>query len=455
VTFRDDQHAIAAAEAEAAIIGGLLLDNRLFELLGDLRPEHFENAERKFVFAEATAQIAAGKTADVISVGMKLAGRVEMAAIHGLTQYLPSAGTFRRHAAALVERAQSLALVRAAGKVADLAVDHARPVAERVEAAQAVFASLAADATIGDDWVDAYVCMVEHSAVLEARAEGRIVAYSTGLTELDEHLDGGLRPGQLVIVAARPAVGKSAFAQTIAVHMAAERAVGFVSLEMSRADVSDRMTAMLGHVPMSQVMRPSRGEGLAWDRVVEGTERAKALKFFVLEQAGVTISQIAMRARALRRQRGMDVLVVDYLGLMAGLDQRQNRVHQIEEISRGLKCLAKELGIVVIALSQLNRAVESRADTTPILSDLRDSGAIEQDADIVLMLDRPIASNPSLGGDWVQYAKVRIAKIRQGRTGDVNLRYIGEQVRFEDWLGPKPPRAEPVRAAPRSRTGGQ
>lgn len=454
MTAREDQHALAAAEAEAAILGGLLLDNRLFDLLGDLRPEHFGDIERRMVFTEVISQIAAGKPADVISVGTSLAGRVEMASVHALTAYIPSAASFRRHAAALVERQQSLVLVRTAGEVADLAADHARPIAERLDAAQAMLAALATDTNTGDDWTDAYSGMVEHSAVLEARAEGRVVAYSTGLTELDEHLDGGLRPGQLVIVAARPAVGKSAFAQTVAVHMAAERAVGFVSLEMSRADVFDRLTAMLGRVPMPQVMRPTRGEGLAWDRVVEGTEKAKALKFFVLEQPGATIRQIAMRARILRRQRGMEVLVIDYLGLMAGLDQRQNRVHQIEEISRGLKCMAKELGIVVIALSQLNRAVESRADSTPILSDLRDSGAIEQDADIVLMLDRPVASNPGLGGEWAQYAKIRIAKVRQGRTGDVNLRYIGEQVRFEDWIGPKPSRAEPARAAPRSRTGG-
>lgn len=134
------------------------------------------------------------------------------------------------------------------------------------------------------------------------------------------------------------------------------------------------------------------------------------------------------------------MLCIDYVGLMSGTDPKQSRAYQIEEITRSLKILAKELGIVVVLLAQLNRGVEQRADQTPVLSDLRDSGAIEQDADIVMLLHRPIVSKPDLGFEWSEYAKLRVAKVRQGRTGDIHLRFVGEQTRFEDWQGPLPKR---------------
>ena len=153
---------------------------------------------------------------------------------------------------------------------------------------------------------------------------------------------------------------------------------------------------MLGRVPLSSVIRPTKGDGLAWDRVIDGAERAKLLNFRVSDQGGLNINQVRAKARNLKRLHGLNVLIVDYIGLMSGLDAKQPRAYQLEEISRGLKTLAKELDIAVVCLAQVNRKVEERADATPALSDLRDSGAIEQDADVVMFVHRPIQSKPCL-----------------------------------------------------------
>jgi replicative DNA helicase len=163
------------------------------------------------------------------------------------------------------------------------------------------------------------------------------------------------------------------------------------------------------------------------------------LQWFATEQPSLTINQVRVKARQLKRQKGLSVLVVDYIGLMNGSDPKMPRAYQLEEISRGLKSLAKELEIAVICLAQLNRKVDERGDKPPTLSDLRDSGAIEQDADVVMFLHRPVQVDPDLGGDWKHYAKLHVAKNRQGRSGVVvDLSYIGEQTRFANWSGPAP-----------------
>lgn len=437
----------AILSAEAGILAGVLIDNGTVDLLGELRPEHFAAPLHRMVFAESLAQILAGKPADVVSVAVALGERTTAAEVHALTTHLPSPASLRRYAELLGDRHQELALRRVAGEIADLADDSGSPIAQRIESAQSKLATLEAAAVGGAAWLDVGEGMVQHSQVLEDRLDGRIAAFPTGLGAVDEQLDGGLRPGQLVILAARPSMGKSALGLTICSNMAAERPVGFVSLEMSHTDVLDRLTASLSRVPMSSVLRPAAGDGLDWERVTEGIESARRLRLHLLDQPGATLRQVSMLARSLKRRHGLALLVVDYLGLMAGADPRAQRVHQIEEITRGLKTLAKELGIAVLALAQLNRDAEKRADPTPVLSDLRDSGAIEQDADVVMFLHRPIASNPGLGQDWEHYAKVRIAKVRQGRTGDVHLRFDGTHQRFEAWLAPVPRRAAKGRGA--------
>ncbi len=422
---------LASHEAEAGVLGALLLDNHSLDRVVDrLKPEHFFNALNREVYAEICGQIAAGKQADVITVFQAMSKRIDLQALNELAQFVPSAANLNRYADTVIERAKSRGLLLVAGEINDLAQDHARSIEDRVDAAQGQL-SKPIDEAPRDDWVSAYEGAIEHISVLEDRAEGKSVAWSTGLHDLDEIMEGGMRPGELIVIGARPSMGKTALAMSIGLTMAASYTVGMFSMEMPHSELRDRQAAILGKQSLSGIKRPQRGA--SWEPIVEGIEKSKTLNWYASDQGGLNINQVRSKARNLKRLHGLNVLIIDYIGLMSGLDGEQQRAYQLEEISRGLKNLAQELGIAVLCLAQVNRKVEDRAEHAPVLSDLRDSGAIEQDADVVMFVHRPIQQKPELGDDWKEYAKVTVAKNRQGRCGVVNLRYIGMQTRFDDW----------------------
>jgi len=430
---------LASFESEAALVGAMLIDNAALDCVSDmLRPEHFSGELYREVFAEISRQLAAGHAADVVTVFNGLHGRVSLTDVNALAQYVPSSANIRRHAALVVERWQARQLAAVSTEVYELAHDASRPIAERVEQAQAQLAKLLDDAP-RDDWVSAKDGMSLHMQALQDRADGRTKSWPTGLTDLDEYIEGGLRPGSLVVVGGRPGHGKTAIGLSIGLHMAVNCSVALMSMEMPHRDVRDRMTAMLGNVSLSSVIRPKRG--LDWERVIEGAQAAQSLNFYVTDQAGLNINQVKAKARNLKRLHGLNVLIVDYIGLMAGLDSKQSRAYQIEEITKGMKALAKELDIVVLALAQLNRQIEQRVKRNPMLSDFRDSGSIEQDADIVLGLHREAVDKPDLTGEWESYAELTVLKNRQGRIGNVKLFYEGSKVRFTGWEGPAPSKA--------------
>ena len=430
--------AFASLEAESALIGGLLLDNSVFDRMSEkLKPEHFSGGGLREIFAEVSRQIVSGQPCDIVTVFSAMGDKTTLAQLHRLAQYIPSAVNVRRYSEIVIERSKSRALLAVSGELQELAQDHGRSIDDRVEAAQGQLAKLIDDAP-RDEFVSAYEGMTLHTQVLEDRAEGKLLVWPTRLADLDEYLEGGLRPGELVILAARPSMGKTALGMTMGLSMAEDYSVAMLSMEMPHNEVRDRMTAMLGNVSLSSVKRPSKGDGLSWGRVLDGVEKARTLNFYVSDQGGLNINQVRSKARNIKRLHGLNVLILDYIGLMAGLDAKQQRAYQLEEISRGLKTLAKELDIAVVCLAQVNRKVEERADATPSLSDIRDSGAIEQDADVVMFVHRPIQVKPDLGDEWSLYAKVSIAKNRQGRCGTVNLAYIGDQTKFIGWSGPAP-----------------
>ena len=432
-------------EAESSVLGGLLLDNRAWDCMGDVVVDgDFYRHEHKLVYVAIGTLINASKPADVVTVHEQLQnlGKADeiggLAYLNSLAQYVPSASNIRRYAEIVRERSILRKLISASDEIITSAFN---PQGDSVDsildsAAQRVM-SIQVDSP-RDEWVGAVEGMVEHTEVLEDRAEGKVRSWPTGLSALDDYLEGGLRPGALVVIGARPSHGKTALGMTIGLHMAAERAVALLSMEMPHRDVRDRMTALLGRVSLSSVIRPNNHGGLDWSRVTDGVDRAKTLRYFVSDQSGLNINQVRSKARSLKRRHGLDVLTVDYLGLMAGLDGKQSRAYQIEEITKGLKALAKELDIVVIALAQLNREIEKRANRRPMLSDFRDSGSIEQDADIVLGLHREAVDKPNLDGEWKSYAELAVLKNRQGRTGSVGLHYEGQQTRFSGWGGAPP-----------------
>lgn len=433
-------------EAEAGVLGCLLMQNEVWDRVGDvLSEDDFYRHEHKQVFTAIGRLILARKVADVITVyeQLRATGHDEevggLVYLNTLAQSVSSSSGVRRYAEIVRERSILRKLVTASDEIAASAFNtQGRAVEGVLDEAQQKIMKITDARRAGDDWVNIHEGMALHTQVLEERAEGKLAAMSTGLSDLDEYLEGGLRPGELVIVGARPSMGKTALGLTMGVHLAELYSVGLLSMEMSHGEVNDRLTAMLGNVSLSTVKRPKKGEGLNWSRVVEGVDRAKALKLHTSDQGGLTINQVRSKARALKRICGLDVLVVDYIGLMTGLDQKANRNTQLGEISRGLKTLAKELGICVVCLAQLNRKAEERPDQMPQMSDLRDSGEIEQDADVILFIKRPIMANPELGSQWNHYAKLSVAKNRQGRCGYLNLSYVGELTKFSGWAGEVP-----------------
>lgn len=440
-------------ESECGVLGSLLLNNSAWDLIGDtLTADDFYRYEHKLVFGVISDLLKSGKPADAVTVleTLQRSGKaVEAGGLPYLTelaQYVSSSSNVVRYAEVVKERALRRALVSVADEISSSAFSAPGDAPELVDQAQQRIMALTASRSKADDWTGIYEGMLEHSHLLERRHQGELEAWATGLSDLDELLEGGLRPGELVIVGARPSMGKTALALTISVRVAESRPVAFLSMEMSKSEVNDRLTAMLGHVSMSSVKRPRRGEGLQWGKVLEGVEKAKTLSLHVSDRGGLNLNQVRTKARNAKRLFGMQVLVVDYIGLMVGMDAKANRNAQLGEISRGLKNLAKELEICVLCLAQLNRKAEERPDQMPQMSDLRDSGEIEQDADVILFIKRPIMANPELGDEWKHYAKLSVAKNRQGQCGVLNLSYLGEQTRFGNWSGQAPQKDAPKKA---------
>lgn len=425
---------LSSEEAEQFLLSMIYRHPYMLDKIEFLEPEHFSKDYTRVIFVELRRQLIDGKPVDLLSLRERTNNVVPLDELQDIVEcangYVVGA---ERLARTIVEKHSARKLQETAERITALAYEMG-PINDRIDRAVSALSSLETTED-SDEWVDAYSAALRHTEVLERRESGEDRGITTGLLDLDEMLDGGMQPGNLVVLGARPSMGKTAIALTIALHVAQEHPVGFLSMEMSEADIMDRQTAVLGQLSMSAIKRPKKG--LDFGQVLESVERAKTRKFFFSDKGGLNILQVRAKARALKRRSGLSVLVVDYIGLMAGLDPRQSRAYQIEEISRGLKTLAKELGIVVLCLAQVNRGATERASQIPGLSDLRDSGAIEQDADVVGFIHRPIMVDPTLT-EQQNYGLLRIAKNRQGRCGDIHLYYEGEQTRFSAWAGPPP-----------------
>ena len=273
----------------------------------------------------------------------------------------------------------------------------------------------------------------------------QLTGLATGLKDLDSQLM-GLKPGSLVVVAGRPAMGKSAFAQTVAINVAQTGGViALFSLEMSKEEILTRLLSMVGEVNSSQIRAGVANRQHLWDKLIEAAGRIHDWKLYLDDSPEPTVTEIRAKCRRLRREEGLDLVIVDYLQLMPSADVSSSRnpeyrQQEIAGVSRSLKALARELDIPVMGISQLNRAVEVRTDKRPMLSDLRESGAIEQDADIVLFLYRPeYYAKDKDKEDVKNKAEVIIAKHRAGPTGKILTTFAKEYTLFRNHAGPAPP----------------
>lgn len=412
--------------AEQSVIGGLLLDNDAIDRCVDLRAEHFFRGEHRAIFAEIVRMIEAGKPADPLT----LADALPDLGIEFVTEIAlntPSAANIGRYAEIVRERAQRRGLLALSSDLVSMVMaEKAQEAPQIIESAQGKLDKLAESATksepvaVADD-LGAYV------DEMERRREGGVRAIPTGFPDLDEMLSGGIRRGEVVLIAARPKVGKTALALAVARNVAVDHAVLVLEMEMPRMQLHDRNCAALGRINLSQLLNPGRMTDDEWSRFTLAIQKASDLNLFVDDQAGLRMLDVRNKARMVKRKHGLDLLVIDYLQLMEA--DGDNRNAQIETITRGIKALAKELNIGVLLLSQLNREVERRADKRPLPSDLRDSGSIEQDCDVALFMYRDEVYDQNTPDKGI--VEVHVGLNRQGATGTIGLSYIGEQTRYE------------------------
>ncbi len=440
-------------EAESSVLGGLLLDSAVsWDRVGDLLTDvDFYRHEHRLIFAAVRDLVNANKPADVVTVFERLEGTGKakdaggMVYLGQLAQFVPSASNIRRYAEIVRERSVLRCLVSASDEMATMAFNtDGKTVDEVLDAAQAkVFAITEGRVAARDDWQGTDEGMVQVLDRIQAQADGTAEQdYTpTGLTALDELLDGGLRPGELIIVGARPSMGKSALATTIALNIArdAGKPVGVFSMEMPKTQMHNRLVSMVSHIHLSRIKRGERLRDFDWPELSRAVEALRLTPIFVSDAGGLNINQIRARARGLARRKGrLGLIVVDYLQLMNGTDAKVSRTYQLEEASKGLKALAKELEVPIMALAQVNRGVEQRDDQMPKLSDLKDCGAIEQDADIVAFVHREWKAKTGLAEEWKYHARVALAKSRDSEPGQLDLMYVGENVRFMDWPAETP-----------------
>lgn len=420
-----------STEAEHSVLGSLLLDASACDQISALRPEHFYTESHRLIFAEITTMLAAGKPADVVTVAESLEARGlsertgGLAYLGEIAQNTPSAANAGRYAQIVIDRATERQLLSAADSI-NATVRGAGTTVEKLMTAQAAVMAISEAAAPKQPRLicDALISTVE---TLEARAAGKVEAQPTGFADLDAQLSGGLRSGNLVIVAGRPGMGKTSLATNIGLHAAqAGKVVALLSMEMSEQEITDRLIAQIGRVSLADVIA-GRLEGESGDRMLTAVSQLRDIPLVLDDQGGLTLFDAVSKARSIRRRHGLDLLVIDYLQLMSG--SGDNRNSELEQVTRGLKALAKELVIPIVLLSQLSRKCDEQR-RRPVMSDLRDSGAIEQDADVIMFIYRDEVYNPDSFDKGT--AEILVSKNRQGAPGVVRLMYRGAFTRFDD-----------------------
>ena len=433
-------------EAEQSVLGGLLLDNSAWDRAGDLLTDSdFYRYEHRSIYAAIGALVNATRPADVITVFEQLqsVGKAEecggLVYLNSLAQSVPSAANIRRYAEIVRERAVLRKLVAASDEIATTAFNpQGRQVAEILDEAEGKIFRIGEEGSrsrqgfLSMDHL--VVQLIDRVNELHENGAEEVTGVRTGFYDMDR-MTAGLQPGDLIVLAARPSMGKTAFALNIAEHVAVAEGLPVVvfSMEMGASQLALRMVGSLGRIDQ-QHLRTGALRDDEWGRLSEAVEKLGKISLFIDESGSLGPSELRARARRQARQCGqLGLIVVDYLQLMSGSSESsdENRATVIGEISRALKSLAKELKCPVIAVSQLNRSVESRVDKRPLMSDLRESGAIEQDADVIMFIYRDeyytkdACKEPGV-------AEIIIAKQRNGPTDTFRLTFLKPLTKFDN-----------------------
>jgi replicative DNA helicase len=437
-----------SVEAEQSVLGGLLLDNGAWDRIADfLSAANFYRYDHRLIFEHIGRLIAATRPADVITVFESLAsaGKVDdvggLAYLNALAQNTPSAANIRRYAEIVRDRAVLRKLVTVADEISGDAFNpQGKEVRQLLDEAEAKVFAIAEEGSRGaQGFIEIRPLLAQ---VVERIDElyhqdnpTDVTGTPTGFVDLDR-MTSGMHGGELIIVAGRPSMGKTAFSMNIGEYVAVEYGlpVAVFSMEMPGTQLAMRMLGSVGRLDQHR-MRTGKLSDEDWPKLTHAMQKMSEAQIFIDETAGLNPMELRSRARRLSRQCGqLGLIVIDYLQLMSGSTQGENRATEISEISRSLKGLAKELNVPVIALSQLNRGLEQRPNKRPIMSDLRESGAIEQDADVILFIYRDEVYNPDSQDKGT--AEIIIGKQRNGPIGTVRMTFLGQHTKFDNFAGP-------------------
>lgn len=436
-----------STEAEQSVLGGLLIDNLAWDKAGDVVTEgDFYRYEHREIFSAIATLINASKPADVITVFEQLQsnGKAEavggLAYLNALAQSVPSAANLRRYAEIVRERAVLRKLISASDEIATNAFNpQGRAVAQILDEAEGKIFKIGEEGSRNKQGFISIsqlaVDLIDRVTELYENGAEEVTGVRTGFFDMDR-MTAGLQKGDLIILAARPSMGKTAFALNIAENVAVQEGLPVLvfSMEMGASQLALRMVGSLGRIDQSG-LRTGRIKDDEWGRLTEAVDKLSKAPLYIDETPGLNPAELRARARRMARQYGgtLGLIVIDYLQLMSGTSKSdgENRATELSEISRGMKALAKELQCPVIALSQLNRSVETRTDKRPMMSDLRESGAIEQDADIIMFIYRDEyytkdqCKEPGV-------AEIIIGKQRNGPVGTVKLTFLKPLTKFDN-----------------------
>jgi replicative DNA helicase len=432
-------------EAEQSVLGGLLLDNGAADRIADfLSGDHFYSDAHRLLYNAIMQLIGDNKPADVVTVAEALGSINKLDYVGGmsylaaLVENVPTAANIRRYAEIVHERAILRRLAAAGGEIAESAFQPlGRSVREILDQAETKVFEIAEHGARGQqgfqDIRPLLTQVVERIEFLYNRDNpSDVTGIATGFTDLDR-MTSGLQEGDLIVIAGRPSMGKTSLALNIAEHIALvlKMPVAIFSMEMGATQLAMRLMGSVGRLDQQKI-RTGRLTNDDWERLSGALGKLNDAPIHIDETPAMNALEVRARSRRLARQYGgkLGAIVVDYLQLMQAVSDGENRATEISEISRSMKALAKELKVPVLALSQLNRSLEQRPNKRPVMSDLRESGAIEQDADVILFIYREEVYNPDTQEKGV--AEIIIGKQRNGPIGMVRLAFLGENTRFEN-----------------------
>lgn len=429
-------------EAEMSILGGILLENEAINRVLDvLVPDDFYRESHRKIMKAMIELNEHREPCDLVTLTTVLKKRGELEEVGGgaylatLVDYVPTAANIAYYSRIVKEKAIARNLISVATEIVTDGYDEQSEIEELLDKAQRTIFDISEN-RIRSPYHQLNTILKDSIKYIEELFEKKdhVTGVPTGFLDLDQKT-AGFQRGDLIIIAGRPSMGKTAFALNIAqyasVHAEPRHPVAVFSLEMSKEQLVTRLLCSEARVDASRLRTGHLIDG-EWEKILRGAERLFEAKIFIDDTPAISVLEMRSKARRLKAEHGIGMIVVDYLQLMRGSSSPESRQQEISEISRSLKALAKELSVPVVALSQLNRGLESRTDKRPMMSDLRESGAIEQDADVIMFVYRDEVynkENPEVKGR----AEIIIGKQRNGPIGTVDLTFLGEYTRFENY----------------------